>query len=121
MAGADEVYGVVDVLDDFAPIDARELALLDVFAGEAVAFDEFAGFVIATAMLDFGFDGFVNFGVVLLRVAKSLAEESDVIVDLDDAAFCSQGFNPGIAHVARGVAKGATRGVRGDQRGLAES
>ena len=114
MVCADEPYGVVDVFDDFAPIDAGEFALPDVFAGDAVALDEFAGFVVAAAPVDLGLDGFVDLGVAFFRVAKFLAEEGDVVVDVDDATLVRQGSDHGVRHVPRGITKRATGGVGGD-------
>src|ERR1700719_3559055 len=86
VVGTGDFYGVVDVVDDYGPVHFGEFAGLHEVADDLVAGGEFAGFVVAAALFDFGVDFFFGFGVGLFEVAEFLAEEVDVIVDLDDAA-----------------------------------
>ena len=37
--GADEFHGMIDVFNNFRPLDARQLSLRDIFAGDFVSFD----------------------------------------------------------------------------------
>src|SRR5260370_12583277 len=50
---ASNLHSVVDMLDDFCPIDARELSLLAIYACKAAAFETMAGFIVAAALLHF--------------------------------------------------------------------
>ena len=111
---AGHFYGVINVLDDFGPVDARELAGLDVFADDLVANDGGAALVIAAALFDFGFNFLLELGVGFLDIAEFLAEEADMIVDLDDAAMFGEIAEHVIGHVAGGVAEGAAGGMRGE-------
>jgi len=76
MVGAGNLYGVIDVLDDFFITDTRQFAPLDGFARELVAFEELASFVIATAFGHFLLDGGVDFGIRLFRVGEIPGLES---------------------------------------------
>src|SRR5215472_5237341 len=107
MIHTSDFHGVIDMLDDFTPVDAWELPPLDVFAGEAVAFEKLASFIVAATFLHFFANGLVDFWIGLLGVAKLLAEEPDVVVDLDDAALRGQVLHHWIGHVARSITKSA--------------
>src|SRR5208337_27719 len=114
MIDAGDFYGVIDVLDDFGPIDAGELAGLHVFADDLIAGDQGAALVIATALFDFGIDFLFKFGVGVFNVAEFLAEEADVVIDLDDAAVLGEIANHVIGHVAGSVAEGTAGRVGGE-------
>ena len=107
MIYASDFHSVVNMLHDFLPVDAREFPALDVFAGEPVAFEKLAGFIAAATLLHFLANGFVDFGIGLLGVAKFLAEEPHVVVDLDDAPLCGQVLHHLIGQVARSITKNA--------------
>ena len=96
------------------------LPCFDEFAGDAVAFDELAALLVAAAFLNFEPDGLIDFRIGALGVAEFLAEEADVEIDLDDAAFCGEFADHVVGHVARVIAEGAAIGMRGDDRRLAD-
>ena len=120
MIGAYEFHGVIDVLDDGFPAYAREFSGIYGFADQVIAFAELAIFIFAAALLDFGLHLFVEIGIGLGGVAVFLAEETDVVIDLDYAAFGGQGFDHLVGHVAGMIAEGAAGGMRGDHGGLAD-
>ena len=80
-------HRVVNVLDDFPPVHTWQLSLLDKFAREPVAFDELTGFILPATLFDLRTDTFVDLGIGLFRIAEGLAEETNVVIDLNDAAF----------------------------------
>src|SRR5208337_3579698 len=114
MVDAGDFYGVIDVLDDFGPVHAGKFAGVDIFADDLVAGDQGAALVVATALFDFSVNFLLEFGVGAFDVAEFLAEEADVVIDLNDAAVFGEVADHVIGHVARGVAKGAAGGVGGE-------
>ena len=60
---ASDFHGMIDVLDDFGPIDFGEFAFAHEIANDLLADEIGAGFVFATALFDFGVEIVVNFGV----------------------------------------------------------
>src|ERR1700745_750905 len=106
MIRAYELHGVIDVFDDLSPFDARELALRDVISCNLIPFGELAPFIFTTTLLHFFLDGLADLRIRLLRVAKFLAEEADMIIDLYHAAFGRERFDHIVGHIPRGVADG---------------
>ena len=64
-------------------------------------------------------DFFFGFGVGFFVIAEFLAEEADVIVDLDYAAVFGEVADHVVGHVAGGDAEGAAGGVGGEDGGFA--
>src|SRR5260370_10623271 len=108
--------GMVDVFDDFRPVHARELPLRHEFPRQLVAFDQLAALFIAAAFLHVLVELFGDLGSGCL--AKLLAEESDMVIDLDDAALCRQTLNPLVGYIPWSVAECAAGRVRSEQRRL---
>ncbi len=118
MLRTDQLHRVIDVFDNLCVVHARQLALLDVFPRDAVAFNKLAPFFAAAALLDLGGNRLRNLRV-LVGVHEFLTEKADVVVDLDDPALCRQILNHLIGHVAPSIAYRSARRVRSDQRSLA--
>ena len=116
---AGNFHGVVDVFDDFAEFHTREFALFDVLAGDAVALDKLAAFVLRAPFHDLGADGLVQFRIGFFRVAEFLAEKAHVVIDLHDAAFRGEILHHLVGHVAGRIANGAAGRVRGKERSFA--
>jgi len=92
----------------FCEFHTRELSLRNVFTRNAIAFDQLAAFVVPAILYHFCADSFVDFGIGFFGVAELLAQESYVIVDLDNSALRPKVLYL-IGHVARSVANCATR------------
>jgi hypothetical protein len=69
---AGDFHGVVDVVDNFGPVDAREFAGFYIFAGDAVTFDELAAFFVAATLLDFERNGLIDLWIGAFGVAEIL-------------------------------------------------
>ena len=118
MIDAGDLHGVINVVDDLGPVHAGKPAGLDIFADDLVASDHGAILVIATAFFDFGFNALLEFRVGGFGVAEFLAEEADVVIDLDDAIVFGEIAEHVIGHVARGAAERAAGGVGSENRGF---
>jgi len=62
MVDSGNLHSMVDVVDDARPVDAREFALFHIFAGDPVAFDQLATFLVAAALMDFDGNGWLILG-----------------------------------------------------------
>ena len=73
---ADEFYGMIDVVDDFGPVDAREFALRDVFSRTSLSpsISWQASFAPQRFLISASIS-LPSSGWALSRVAKFLAEE----------------------------------------------
>ncbi len=111
---ASNFYGVINVLDDFGPIDFGEFAGLHEVADDLIAGDKSAGFIVATAFFDFIVDFFFGFGMSLFEVAEFLGEKADVVVNLDNATVFCESAHHVVGHVAGSLGDGARGGVRSD-------
>src|SRR5215470_20013429 len=104
--------GMVNVIKNYSPIYAWQLALLDVLARDPITLDQLAGFIVATSFAHFRRNGLLPFGVSLFCVAKFLTQEAYMVVDLDDAAFSGEILHHLVGHVAGGVTECSARGMR---------
>ncbi len=75
-------------------------------------------FLVATPLFDLGGNGFRDLRV-FIGVQKFLAQEADVVIDLNDTALRGEIFDHLVGHIPARVADGAARGMRGNQRSLA--
>ena len=117
---AGDFHGVIDVIDDDGPIDFGKLAGFHEIANDLIAGDVGAGFVVAATLFHFFVNFLFGFGMRGFEIAELLAEEADVVIDLDDAAVFGEVADHVVGHVARGVAEGAAGGVRGDDGSFAD-
>ena len=107
MVHAGDLYCMLDMLNDFSELHAREFALFHVFAREAVALDELAAFIVAAPFRHFRADGFVDFRIGFFRIAEFLAQKAHMVVDLHDSALCGEILHHLVRHVARRIANRA--------------
>jgi len=117
MINAGDFDGVVDVIDDFGPIDFGEFACFHELAHDLFAESVAAGFIIAAALFDFGGDFLANFGMGDIEIEILLTEKADVVIDLDDATVFGEITEHVVGHVAGGAAESAARGVGGEDGG----
>src|SRR5882762_1819532 len=86
---AGNFHGMVDVLEDFAEFHAREFALLDVFAGDAVALDKLAAFVVRAPFHNLGADGLVQLRIGLFRDAEKADPELNKAISAEVMKRCA--------------------------------
>jgi hypothetical protein len=111
-------HGVVNVLDDFGPLDFGNFAGLHEIADNLIAGDEGAGFTVPAAFLDFGFDFLFGVRVCLFEVTELLTEEANMIVDLNDAAIFCECAHHVVGHVTGSFGEGARGRVGSDNGSL---